>query len=483
MFQVLACSTLIGNDPRSTADSQTEVDARVRLSFSADQPRGWNVRVAIVDTDGKPTSDGAISEVENHCTSVASTGSLRLSDDGHALSLKPRKTMLGGSIQFRLRAADDAKLSIAFEPSRDAASSGTLGDSNDALPANAGQRTLVPLGEVLAGQITTAEQQLSEDRVAENGVKWLLQRVAGDELRIDFGSRSNFVAPESEFSFSVQSNSMIAVASRSLVLRYELYRVADGQVVSEKNWPVKVDANGHTQPMIVSESAPANPGVYEVRCSLESDDGNLWSRLRRRAPPLVLVGRPIVVPPQIEPSPSTGATQTWSTVGEIRPSHTAAWSVSQWLPATTNRLIPGSDPPGDLTDDKHAGEKISLIEPDGVFQATVPVMAPGLPHRVTVRYPAGQSMRMRVEVAGVGKIDDPDLSFVLINDKWTNAEGGWSSHTFVHYPSSGDQIRLTNLDAIERVAFEIDHGSSGSRTFGLAASRVEVRASRGVAID
>ncbi len=495
---LFCCSVCSASDPESESApgpivgedrSSSDIDQRVQLIWTSERRRRWDVRVSLVGAAGEPLPEGSISDIENHCQSVASTGSLGLSDDRHTLTFESRAKMIGGSVQFRVRAPSDAKLIVSVErpsddasrPSRDSPIESVV-TLKELLPG----KTFTPPGPRAPSQQAPSQQAPAQSEPTQQGqapaqqqadeesnATWSLQRIAGDELRIDFQQASKFYSPESEISFSVRGNSMIALASRSLVLRYELYRVGDDKVVSEKSWPLKIDASGHTDPILVTETAPSSAGVYEVRCSVGDNEDSIWTRLRRRDPPLAHVGKPIVVLPSTDAADTNVPAKPWETVGSIRPSQSATWSVSQWLPANTTRLIAGSGSQHDLTDDQHAGEDVSIIKPAGVFQATVPVKRLGYPHKVTVRYPDGQTMRMRVDIAGVGEMDDPDLSFVLIHDKSDRSDGGWVSHTFVHYPRINDQIRFTNLNKIDSVAFQSIHVQAGPGHLATTATNSE----------
>ncbi len=414
----------------ATADSDVLVDNRVTFNWHAQQPQHWHIRLAVVDSGGDRAADGRIDEVANDCQSEASTGAFVNSDDLTTLSILPRKKMLGGSIRFRLQAPASAQLAVYVQ-------SDTATDVQTSAPTK-----LVPLRDILSG---------TPIQTAGDHVQWSLQRQNEDRLRIDLQQTPAIHLPGSEFSCEFRCNTMTDLASRMLVLHYALYQVGTGKIVSEKRWPVAVDAYGNAKPVVLREAAPGVPGVYEIRCWLENDE-NLWSRFRRKDQPLAYAGKPIVVLP--EGDTAAEARQAWATVGEIRPSQAAAWQVGQWLPESTNRLIPGSEPQQELPEGKHAGEEVSLIPPRGTFQAMMPVRTPGFPHQVTVRYRASRETRLKVDVTKAGSAADPSLSFLLVDDSDAGDEDGFRVHTFVHYPQSEDQIRLTNLDTENEVAFE-----------------------------
>ena len=199
------------------------------------------------------------------------------------------------------------------------------------------------------------------------------------------------------------------------------------------------------------KSYPSLAGVYELRLQLEIDDENIWSRLRRRPPPLLRVTHPIAV---LHSDVATETEQVpWQEVGRIRPSE-ATWSVGQWLPKPSSRLIPGASIPAisELQSDEHAGQSVSRIPPRGTFQATLPVNTAGYPHKVTIRLPATCNTALRVQVGG--NQEEATTSFVLEGDPTADQQGPWRQHTFVHYPVDNDQIWLTNLDSTDPASFD-----------------------------
>ena len=90
----------------------------------------------------------------------------------------------------------------------------------------------------------------------------------------------------------------------------------------------------------------------------------------------------------------------------------------------------------------------------GVFQATLPVLTPGFPHRVTLRYPSAMPIDLRIDVVSAIQNDRPTQSFRLSGSAETDDPSGWKTYSFIHYPSRSDQIKLTNLSESASVAFE-----------------------------
>ena len=244
---------------------------------------------------------------------------------------------------------------------------------------------------------------------------------------------------------------MIDQLSQSHVLHYELYRVSDGETVETHRWPIQIDAFGNSPSVQLNETVPEVAGVYELRLQVEPDEENIWSRLHRRPPPLVRVTHPIAV--LHGETVSEDVEDPWREVGVIRPSE-SSWSVGLWLPKPTSRLIPGAGVPPvpHLESDEHAGQSVSLLPPSGSFQATLPVMKPGYPHKVTIRLPSSSTAALQIQVGG--SQEDAATSFILESDATADQQGPWRQHTFIHFPVDNDQLWLSNLDPKNLAAFE-----------------------------
>ncbi len=435
--------------PASTRADEAvhSVDARLRCQWSSKDVRFWKVRLSVVDPGSAAAS---ISEVENHSASERTSGAFELSSDNGTLSVQPRHAMHGGAMQLRIRASDQAKLRIEV----------TASVRNDSTSGSPPQVTEVLLAELMDGRTVGPDPSLTGESSDPPGKPtWSVARLAGDELRTQNIREVPFYEPGSPFSFSVRCNSLVRHVSRTLTLEYSLYRVSHGETVWSHRRSIKIDSRGNSEPVTIDEPAPQVPGVYEVRCQLAKGDDNIWSRLRRSDPPIVRVAQPIVVVAERD-QVQFDKPERWHSAGVIRPSE-LSWSVGQWLPMQTTRLIPGVGQPttgqqnaSDLARGDYAGESISLLQPQNTFQATLPVITPGLPHKVTIRYPAARVTNLRVDVSGTNDRTNPAVSFVLASSSVIGNNDPWKTHTFVHYPTGDDQIWLTNLDSSQPAAFE-----------------------------
>jgi hypothetical protein len=455
----LACALMlaqVGHCPAAAraADTAGLIDAQLRCQWVSPDVRYWNVRLSVVDPKSETAS---ISEVENHSASEATSGAFELSSDKRTLSVQPRHAMHGGALQIRVHASAEAKLRIEVSA-----------NTRHEPQAGRGPRVKeILLSEIIDGR-TIQSDPLTNDESADvpKQPSWSVTRIAGDGLRIENIRDVPIYEPGSQLRFAVRANSFVAQASRALTLEYSLYRVHDGETVSSRDWPIRVDSRGVSQPIEIDEPLPQLPGVYEVRCQLSRQEGNLWSRLRRSEPPVIRQTQPIVIASTKDQIASAkdqsraDETKPWRNAGAIRPSE-STWSVGQWLPKQTPRFISGANLPkannqseSQIATSNNAGESISLLPPRSTFQATLPVNTPGLPHKVTIRYPAARSFALQVDVGGPDDRSRPAVSFVLASDAEIGENEPWKTHTFVHYPKGGDQIWLTNLSSTAAAAFE-----------------------------
>lgn len=418
------------------------VDATLRCQWTWPETSAWRVRWSLVDA-AEPGS--VISEVRNLSDADGSTGALELSADGSSLLMEPRPRLAGGAVQFRVRGSRETRLRVEFTGKAD-------GEDWPIEPMPARELTLAEIVE--AGAITSNPEPTSE---GASEPAWTVARITGDELRVDGLPAVPVYEPQQPLHFSVRTSAMLRHASRQLTLQCSLERVSDGETVWSHRRTIPIDADGNSQPIPIDEAVPPLAGVYELRCQIAEDD-KFWSKLRRRDPPIVRVGRPLLV--IADPAADASSQTNWRSIGEIRPSE-SSWSMGQWLPKPTSRFIPGSSAPkpgpqstAELASRKHAGESVSVIPAQVTFQATLPVLKPGLPHQVSIRYPAAQRIRLQVDVGGSNARKTAAVSFLLSHVPEASEQAGWRTHHFVHYPTGDDQIWLTNLDPAVAVSFE-----------------------------
>lgn len=458
----LLCAILLGRltlipSALSANDSLDMVDLRLRCDWQSTDARFWKVRLSIVDSE-TPTT--VMSEIQNHSDSDLTSGAFEQSRDARTVLFQPRHAVLGGAVQLRVKAMRHAKLAVEVLSS----------DRADFDSGVASAIKQIPLNEVITGaQVESVDGFTGGTNEGTVAPTWSLQRIPVDELRLQTAGTSQLYAPGAELQLTVRANALVHHASRALNLRYSLYRLGDGETVATHRQTITVNARGDSDLVTIQENVPNEPGVYEIRCQLTRDDENIWSRFRKAEPPIVQVSRPLLV---VSTAPQRHDSSEWTTVGEIRPSE-SSWSMGQWLPKQTTQLIPDmTQIPGvgqipgvsqiqavsqptvpNLGTQEYAGEAVSVIEPKGTFQATLPVLTPGLPHRVTIRYPGTQATRLRIQIADADSVH-PTASFRLDSGANKDGSASWKVYSFVHYPAGEDQIWLTNLSETSGVAFE-----------------------------
>lgn len=306
------------------------------------------------------------------------------------------------------------------------------------------------------------------------------QPVDANRLRIVFDQNSSLFTAGESIAARVEVERLTDHASTDLTLRYSLYRVSHGATVWSKKTSLRIDSSGSGKPLRIDDSVPDQAGVYELRCSIETDQDSYWVRLRRRGKPIAQMGLPVLVLRSADSAQNADSAQdddsarhadsaqnadftrhddseqtTWETIGTIRPSE-PAWSVGQWLPEQATRLIPGSNKvDSSLESDTHSGEPVSVIQSGSTFQATLPVGERNQPHKITLRYPADFEGRMRVDVGHGDQQGPPAVSFILDGHlPPSDLDQPWIKHTFVYYPGGNDQVWLTNLDDKRPARFE-----------------------------
>jgi hypothetical protein len=295
--------------------------------------------------------------------------------------------------------------------------------------------------------------------------------------------------------FQIHSKSISessSTSNNSLTLRYSIYRVDLGHKVLSGQRELTVDRTAQTQTFSVDDRAPKVEGVYEVRFQFVRRSDKLWARLRPKDTVLEAIRVPMLVrsPPSTASPDPAGQSASWQTIGEIRPSQKAigldtATTLGQWLPDSAVRLIPGVRyVKGILNSGQAHGESISIIQPKNVFQAKLPIMAIGYPHRITIRCPRDQAKGLRIDFghgadqtqsrfsSTVQSSDDlnHDLAFrqremtSTSDPKSSSSDTRWLVQTYLYYPQHDDQIWISNLNESGTVAFESVTVTAGPST-------------------
>ncbi|WP_146513670.1 hypothetical protein [Rubripirellula amarantea] len=371
----------------------------------------------------------------------------------------------------------------------------------------------------------------------ENASKLHLSSVIPANMMVDSGSPMPWICevdPIPEF------------ASEELTLRFSVIRVSHGHQVISGRRNVVLDVQGKSSSISLNDHAPTVPGVYEVRMELVHSQGKVWSRFRDAGVPIATLTQPMIILPTNDsatiatetnaisqsvrnatnairsPFQSSGSrsyqSSDWETIGVLRPS-AASWAIGEWIPESATRLIPGvQKATGELKTMEHHGEKVSLLDSKSVFQAKLPVMTPGMPHRIHIRVPGNQHQQLRVDIGPGGDQANSIASAVIQGispRKWLNshqkepettprsimprlpavtrlpgvtgimnrstetmvadalqdtAKQPWTIHTLIYYPLGKDQIWLTNLSEDDVAAFESIEVVAGPESLNLDSS-------------
>ena len=435
-------AVLIFTAPRFALGQQTQtedvpvdaVDITLDWTWSSDRVMHWNQSLTVVG-EAEVSNVGKFVDFQNHCNWSYSTGAFRMTSDGKSLLFQPRMASKNGAAQIRFRGSPDAILSLSPQNAPESSD-----ESSD-------KPTTIKVADLIAGIIASDSQSQTT---------WTIRRRANDALKIRFGDTGQYVAPDTNVTLSVQANALSAaqllpeaqgttttdLAAKKLELRYQLVRVSDGVLVSEKTLPIKLNSSGTSEAVAISDRVPSQAGVYEVQCRIVAKD-KVWNRLRWSRPEYAMSTQPILVlPKQSADRPQI----TWKQIGDIQPAKQQGWELKQWLPANGRLPSPmGPSTPG-LNQAKHKDEVVSLLEPKQTYATALPKLRRNTPHRITVRYPAGQALQLKVEIASSDRFDQNVRSYFLQDVPSIGDAKAWQTQSILHYPqSSSEFVRLTNL--------------------------------------
>ncbi|MDA7893300.1 hypothetical protein N9B38_00140 [bacterium] len=451
LVSMLAVSQVVSGDPAINLQTSRNSTLDVTLDFkwTAAESQYCHFRLRLVDESGN--SECMIHELENQSDSDDTVAAFTLSQNATQLDFQPRAQVK--SARFRLRVQGTPNTRVVIEALDE--------------PRNpAGMRSLQPVREVSLTELIKKETSKSETPVtALNAIgqqaSWSLQRAEDDEIRLTGLQAVPVYEPGTTLELAAAVNSMARQASSVLTFHYSIIQVSTQNTVVRHRKTISIDAAGNSEAILISETVPEAAGVYEIRCRLSKEDDRIWDRLRRRESSLLKIGRPFFVVPK-SGTTLTPPTNTWQIAGTLRPSE-SNWSVGQWLPKTTTRFIPSinsPEPETKLEQGQHSEETVSLLRTKNLFQASLPVLSPGTPHKVKLRLPATQNVRLQIEAGGLHDRDQPATKFILSDTKTIDLEEQWRTYTFVHYPTKDDQIWLTNLgdDTLQLESIEVQAG-------------------------
>ncbi|TWU06122.1 hypothetical protein [Stieleria varia] len=449
LLGIVSPNRVLGQSPPLRSESQIgdAIDAELQLAWQSPQARACEFTVSV-------NSPSAIfTKVINASQDESSTGALMLSADGKSLSFRSDALTLSGRTRFVFQGPPETPLTVTFRP-------------------------VVPGAEAIPPTTTTAAQLLAEPLVStadNSGLQWSIGRIAEDVIRITSDAPTwPLLSAEQSASVFVEIRSLLTAPSQDVSMRYELIRVDDGRTVVAEETKVAIDAFGNGRPIRVDEVAPDQPGVYEIRCRVMTDDsGNLLSRLRGQKRTLMELRRPLIVFAAPGNDAARSSVQStlkdsivWQTLATIHPAKHSDWEISQWLPESATRWIPGNGivKKRQLPSVERAGTPVSVLPPQETYSAKLPHRQGFSPHRITLRVPSGQQIDASVEISNRDDFDLPVQQLILPSQSLDSphrllsisetSSSAWDEFSFVHYPRDGDEfIRIVNRSSSQSIEF------------------------------
>lgn len=410
------------------------VDLTLDFDWAVEEAQYCHLRIQLVDDSSK--QQYMIHELENLSDSDQTVAAFTLNQDATQLTFHPRARVNSVRVRLRVQGTPDTRIVI---------------ESLDE-PRNPEEvRTAQPVREIrfadlLLNKVLLSDTPFVAAKTATQRSSWSIQRADTDEIRIAGLQPVPVYQPNEPLELAAAVNAMTREASSVLTFHYSIVQLSNQKTVVRHRKSISINAAGNSDVIPITEVIPETPGVYEIRCHLSRDDDRIWDRLRGRETPIVKMGRPFFVVSKPETKAPTEI-ENWQVAGILRPS-ASNWSVGQWLPKRTTRFIPGvksTEPATKLEQAQHFGETVSLLPTDDPFQASMPVLTPGTPHKIKLRLPAAQNIQLQIEAGGLDNRDRPATKFILSDTKTIDLKEQWRTYTFVHYPAEGDQIWLTNL--------------------------------------
>jgi hypothetical protein len=451
LFLILSAGQSVLGDPAINLQTSRNNTLDVALDFEWSVKKSQYCHLRLRLLDDSINNGCVIHQLDNQSNSDTTVAAFTRSQDATQLTFQPRTKV--DSVRVRLRVQGTPNTRIIIE---------SLDEPRNSERIQSAQPTReISLAELIQKKTLESETPFTASKAAQQQPTWSISRSKDDEIRLTGLQAVPVYEPGSPLELAVAVNAMANQASSVLTFHYSIVQVANQKTVLRHRKTISINAAGNSDVLPISEAVPQAPGVYEMRCHLSQDDDRIWERLRRREPPLSKIGRPFFVVPKsgITVPPKK---DIWQSAGTLRPSE-SNWSVSQWLPKTTTRFIPGvnlPDPETQLQQAQHSNETVSLLPPENPFQASLPVLTPGTPHKIKLRLPATQNVRLQIEVGGLYDRKHPATKFILTDTKTTDLKKQWRTYTFVHYPAQDDQIWLTNLsgDVLQLESIEVQAG-------------------------
>ncbi len=425
------------------------VDIALNFDWAVEEAQYCHLRIRLLDDSSNQRY--MIHELENQSESDQTVAAFTLSQDATQLTFHPRAQV--NSVRIRLRVQGTPNTRIVVE---------SLDEPRNPQEVRIAQPTRdISFADLLQKKVLLSDAPLAVSNTSKQRASWSIRRAEADEIRIAGLRAVPVYEPNEPLELAAAVNAMTPEASSVLTFHYSIVQLSNQETVVRHRKSISINTAGNSDMIPIAEVIPETPGVYEIRCHLSKDDDRIWDRLRGREAPLVKMGRPFFVMSKSGTSVPTEI-DSWQIAGTLRPS-ASNWSMDQWLPKTTTRFIPGvnsTEPETKLGKAQHSGETVSLLSTDEPFQASLPVLTPGTPHKIKLRLPATQNVQLQIEAGGLYNRDRPATKFILSDTKTIDLKEQWRTYTFVHYPAEDDQIWLTNLSdgVLQMESIEVQAG-------------------------
>lgn len=476
-----------GDDVRTGSDP-FPIDLRLELTWNSVQSRVWAGDIHVASSTKLTPEAGRLSQPGNLTPRMLLTGGLQLSPTCDSLRFSPSPSIdhlrdrsgqfvsprtTRGGISFRATGQLGDQIVILLQ--RD--------DANES-----------------ASPVTIAMQDLLSGKPIESKFNetatWTLRRIEGDGLRVSLvpiqretvdlkadrkGATEETLLfwDDQEATISFQCDWLNQTESQSLELVCETAIFADSsRSVAPQRWPVSIEL-GRGTVVGATWQPPKGDGCYELHWKLQRKvtshsvlgvpmpesitesithpmsllrGANHDHLIRDSKKTIVVLSR------QPQRKAGFGDITPLTLVGRIEPL-ARSWSIHHYLPLreATRFVSKGSATPP-LGKATVAGKQVAELTPGSFSIHDLPIAKVGVRHRVRVRLPNGQAMKL-----GLCILDKPSFGgkpamvrdLTCLRTRQRSGDSPWVTADVDYYPqSSASQLLLINRDETLTACFE-----------------------------
>ena len=299
-------------------------------------------------------------------------------------------------------------------------------------------RIEVPLADLVTGY-KFAELDAQNNQV-------LIQRVGGDQLRVQLDRSSLVFAPGESLTLTIIPHETGLEDKTNLRCHAQLVRSAETQPLWERSDDLLVDSGGELRPIgPMTVAVPDAEGVYRiVMCVYRKRFRDTFVRSK----PLLQREIQLVV---IAPEPPSASDKSWELIQTIDPQH-ASWK--EWLTRVPKLpLLPDfrQEPltNANSTARQHLGQELVELGPGGWQAYPTSTGQIGKPHIVEVEYPSDRVQTLGISIIepnAVGKVMPLGLdSGIDVSAEMSTAKAKMLRHRLLFWPRTDTPlILLTN---------------------------------------